>query len=41
MVYVHVDIFKNEHRTVEFIDKNPLGALPVGCAGHANFTGPS
>jgi glutathione S-transferase len=29
MVYVHVDMLKNEHRTVEFMDKNPLGALPV------------
>ena len=29
MVYVHVDIFKGENRTVEFIQKNPLGGLPV------------
>ena len=29
MVYVHVDIFKNEGRTVEFMEKNPMGALPV------------
>ncbi|HEX3409576.1 MAG TPA: glutathione S-transferase family protein [Candidatus Binataceae bacterium] len=29
MVYVHVDIFKGENRTVEFIQKNPMGGLPV------------
>jgi glutathione S-transferase len=29
MVYVHVDIFKGENRTVVFIQKNPLGGLPV------------
>ena len=29
MVYVHVDIFKGENRTVEFMQKNPLGGLPV------------
>jgi glutathione S-transferase len=29
MAYVHVDIFKGENRTVEFIEKNPLGGLPV------------
>ncbi len=29
MVYVHVDIFKGENRTVEFMRKNPMGGLPV------------
>jgi glutathione S-transferase len=29
MVYVHVDIFKGENRTVEFMQKNPMGGLPV------------
>ncbi len=29
IVYVHVDIFKGENRTVEFMEKNPLGGLPV------------
>src|SRR5579863_6598295 len=29
MVYVHVDILKGENRTVEFMQKNPLGGLPV------------
>ena len=29
MVYVHVDIMKGESRTVEFIEKNPMGGLPV------------
>ena len=29
MVYVHVDLLKGENRTVEFMQKNPLGALPV------------
>ncbi len=29
IVYVHVDIFKGENRTVEFLEKNPLGGLPV------------
>ena len=29
MVYVHVDIIKGENRTVEFMQKNPLGGLPV------------
>jgi len=29
MVYVHVDITKGEHRTAAFMEKNPLGALPV------------
>src|SRR5580700_3534208 len=29
MVYVHIDIFKGENQTVEFIQKNPLGKLPV------------
>jgi len=29
MVYVHVDLLKGENRTVEFIQKNPLAALPV------------
>jgi glutathione S-transferase len=29
MVYVHVDITKGENRTVEFIEKNPMGGLPV------------
>jgi glutathione S-transferase len=29
MVYVHVDKMKGEHRTAEFMEKNPLGALPV------------
>jgi glutathione S-transferase len=29
MVYVHIDILKGEHQTVEFVQKNPLGKLPV------------
>jgi glutathione S-transferase len=29
MVYVHVDLMKGESRTVEFIEKNPMGGLPV------------
>ena len=29
VAYVHVDIFKGENRTVEFIEKNPMGGLPV------------
>ena len=29
ITYVHVDIFKGENRTVEFMQKNPLGGLPV------------
>jgi len=29
IVYVHVDIMKGENRTVEFMEKNPLGGLPV------------
>ncbi len=29
MVYVHVDLFKGENRTVEFLEKNPMGGLPV------------
>jgi glutathione S-transferase len=29
MVYVHVDLMKGEHLTAEFLEKNPLGALPV------------
>jgi glutathione S-transferase len=29
MAYIHVDIFKGENRTVEFIEKNPMGGLPV------------
>jgi glutathione S-transferase len=29
MVYVHVDMTKGEHRTAAFMEKNPLGALPV------------
>ena len=29
MVYVHIDIFKGENQTAEFIEKNPLGKLPV------------
>jgi glutathione S-transferase len=29
IVYVHVDISKGENRTVEFMEKNPLGGLPV------------
>ena len=29
MVYVHVDITKGENRTVAFIEKSPLGGLPV------------
>jgi glutathione S-transferase len=29
MVYVHVDMAKGEHKTAEFTQKNPLGALPV------------
>jgi glutathione S-transferase len=29
MVYVHVDILKGENQTVEFVQKNPLGKLPV------------
>jgi glutathione S-transferase len=29
VVYVHVDIMKGENRTVEFMQKNPLGGLPV------------
>ena len=29
IVYVHVDVYKGESRTAEFIEKNPLGGLPV------------
>jgi glutathione S-transferase len=29
IVYVHVDIMKGEDRTAEFMEKNPLGGLPV------------
>jgi glutathione S-transferase len=29
VVYVHVDIRKGENRTVAFMEKNPLGGLPV------------
>jgi glutathione S-transferase len=29
IVYVHVDITKGENRTVEFMQKNPMGGLPV------------
>ena len=29
MVYVHVDITKGENRTAPFIEKNPMGGLPV------------
>src|ERR1700730_17898154 len=29
MVYVHVDITKGENRTAAFIEKSPLGGLPV------------
>ena len=29
MVYVHVDITKGENRTTAFIEKNPMGGLPV------------
>ena len=29
MVYVHVDITKGENRTVAFMEKSPLGGLPV------------
>ena len=29
IAYVHVDVYKGENRTTEFIEKNPLGGLPV------------
>jgi glutathione S-transferase len=29
IVYVHVDVYKGESRTAEFMEKNPLGGLPV------------
>ncbi len=29
IVYVHVDITKGENRTAAFIEKNPMGGLPV------------
>jgi glutathione S-transferase len=29
IVYVHVDVYKGESRTAEFIEKNPLGGLPI------------
>ncbi|HEX4210332.1 MAG TPA: glutathione S-transferase [Candidatus Binataceae bacterium] len=29
IVYVHVDITKGENRTAEFMEKSPLGGLPV------------
>ena len=29
IIYVHVDVYKGESRTPEFIAKNPLGGLPV------------
>jgi glutathione S-transferase len=29
VAYVHVDLTKGENRTVEFLEKNPLGGLPV------------